>query len=171
MVSQPGTGIPDAYNHGIAESCTPLIAFCSHDDRWTADKVEVQVAHLAAHPALAFTHAHFTYVVEEGFRPPPQLAALVGSPQPGPIMETLVARREVFDRVGGFDPTMTNAEDLDWLARARDLGEPSAMLSDCLLVKRLHGANTSLAIEANNAAMLAALRRSVARKRTQEGAS
>jgi glycosyltransferase involved in cell wall biosynthesis len=165
VVTQSGTGIADAYNCGVAAATCDFLAFLSSDDRWTSGKIAAQWAAMQAQPALLFTHAHFLYEVEDGFEPPAQLAALVGTPQPGPIMETLMARRTAFDAVGSFDVSFHNAEDLDWLARATDIGVASQMLPEVLLHKRLHGGNLSLDITNNNAMMLRALRRSVQRKR------
>ena len=169
VVQQPGTGIADAYNTGVAHARGELLAFLSCDDRWTADKLQVQLAALRARPELMFCHAHFWYEVEAGFTPPPQLAALVGPAQPGPIMETLVARRAAFDEVGLFDTAFANAEDVDWLARAKDRGVLNEMRPEALLHKRLHGDNLSLNLASNNAHLLKALRRSVQRKRVLDG--
>ena len=165
VVTQPGRGIADAYNCGVDASTSPLVAFLSHDDRWTPDKLEVQTAAFRADPDLLFSHAHFVYEVVPGFVVPAQMARHLDGPQPGPFMETLMARREVFDLVGRFDDAYSLANDVDWLARAKDAGAKGVMLPQTLLRKRLHGGNASLALETNNREMLAVLRRSVQRKR------
>jgi glycosyltransferase involved in cell wall biosynthesis len=169
VVQQAGSGIADAYNTAVTQARSDVLAFLSCDDRWTPDKLQVQLAALQASPRLAFCHAHFQYEVEPGFRPPPQLAALVGQPQPGPIMETLVAKRRAFDDVGPFDTAFANAEDVDWLARAKDRDVASLMVPAVLLYKRLHGANLSLNLASNNVHLLKALRQSVQRKRAIDG--
>ncbi len=36
------------------------------------------------------------------------------------MMETLVARRSLFDLIGNFDTSCPTVEDVDWFARAKD---------------------------------------------------
>ena len=168
VVVQPGRGIPDGYNTAVREATHPVIAFCSHDDRWEPNKIEVQLGHLELHPAIAFSHAHFIYETEPGWRPPPGFdPKLLGRVLPGPFMETLVARRTVFDLIGGFDSAFPTGHDVDWLARAHDAGLESVMLTEVLLRKRLHESNASLNAADTRGELLGALRRSI--KRKQEG--
>ena len=82
----------------------------------------------------------------------------------GRVMETLVGRRALFGRVGGFDPALRIANDVDLFARVQDLGIPGAVLPDLLLHKRVHDSNTSSDEAVNTRELLTALRRSVARR-------
>src|SRR5262249_48006666 len=49
-VQQVNRGIADAYNTGIAAAQGQVIAFLSHDDLWTPNKLSLQVNHLLEHP-------------------------------------------------------------------------------------------------------------------------
>lgn len=167
VIVQDRPGLPAAYNLLISESRTDLVAFCSHDDMWTADKLAVQVGHLEAHPEVDFVHAHARFVAQPGFVPGPHAATLIGTERPAPIMETLVARREVFEAVGGFDPEYSIAHDVDWLARATAAGARGVMLAEVLLIKRLHGDNLSLQTEENNRQLLRAVRAAASRSSSQ----
>jgi len=80
-------------------------------------------------------------------------------------METLVARKSVFDIVGGFDGDMALAEDADWYARANDLKIPMAVIPAILLHKRIHNRNASADAATSNHELLKALKRSIARKK------
>ena len=80
-----------------------------------------------------------------------------------------MVRREVFARVGGFDPAFAVSEDTDWFARARDAGMRSAMLPQTLVWKRVHDRNSSLNEPAINGLLLRALRGTLQRKRAQQG--
>src|SRR5262249_46289807 len=82
-----------------------------------------------------------------------------------PLMQTLLVRRQVFDVVGLMDPSLSPADDVDWFARANDLGVPMAVVDQVLLHKRLHDRNISLDTDHNLQMVFAALRRSSARKR------
>lgn len=167
VIVQDRPGLPAAYNLLIAESRTDLVAFCSHDDLWTTDKLAVQISYLEAHPEVEFVHAHARFVAQPGFVPGPHAARLIGTERPAPIMETLVARRTVFDVVGGFDPEYTIAHDVDWLARVTAAGARGAMLTEVLLIKRLHGRNLSLQTEENNRQLLRAVRAAASRSSSQ----
>jgi glycosyltransferase involved in cell wall biosynthesis len=166
LVAQEGTGIPGAWNQGIAMTRGTVLAFLSSDDRWAPEKLERQVGVLAADGTLDYTIAMFRYFLEPGCVIPRTFnRALLGRDLVGRIMETLVARRRVFDRVGLFDPRFRTAEDVDWYARANDRGVPMTIVEEVLLHKRVHDANASASAETNTPEMLQALRASVARKR------
>jgi len=142
LLSQAGRGVADAYNVGIEAASGELIAFLSHDDLWTPSKVSAQVRYLMAHPDVQYCVARVRFFLEAGCAPPhgfkPEL--LVGD-HVGFIMETLMARRGVFQTVGRFDPALSVANDTDWFARAKDAGVPMAVVPEVLLLKRLHGTN------------------------------
>ncbi len=103
------------------------------------------------------------YGLPAGFRP-----ELLQQEPAAYIPETLAARRQLFDRIGRFDPILSPADDVDWFARAFDADIPGYVSPRVLLHKRIHEANTSLTILNNNQLLLAALRRSVLRKRQKE---
>ena len=46
---------------------------------------------------------------------------------------TLLARKTVFDRIGGFDPRFVPAEDAEWFFRAKDAGIAMGVVSEVLL--------------------------------------
>jgi len=166
VVAQRSTGIANAYNEGIAEARGELIAFISHDDLWTAGKLDIQVAAMQAEPGLLFTVGMVEHFLEPGCVPPEGFRReLLERPYPGLIMETLMARRRAFELVGGFDPSFAVAEDTDWFARAKDAQVPMRVLPQVLVRKRVHGTNASLNVKAIDHLLLRAMRRSIARKR------
>ena len=83
----------------------------------------------------------------------------------GRIMETLVARKLLFDVIGGFDSGMALAEDADWYARANDNNVAMAIIPEVLLHKRVHNANASSDAQTSNRELLKALKRSIDRKK------
>lgn len=169
VVQQPGRGVGDAYNAGIAAARAPLVAFLSHDDRWTPDKLSVQVRLLEERSELGFVVAMVRYFVQPGcVLPPGYHRELLVRDHVGRIMETCLARRDVFDRVGPFDAALPFGEDTDWFSRAEDLGVRMAVAPRVLLQKRLHDANTSSDPERSRRIMLELVRRSIARKRSPE---
>jgi hypothetical protein len=81
------------------------------------------------------------------------------------IMETLLARRAVFDIVGRFDPRLSSAEDVDWFSRAADLRIPSDVVDRVLLHKRVDDKNLSLSDAASSQNLLTVVKRSLDRRR------
>jgi glycosyltransferase involved in cell wall biosynthesis len=170
VVAQAGRGIADAYNVGIAATRSPLVAFLSCDDRWTPEKTRLQVAWLRAHAEHQFVTGAARFVLEPGHALPRGFRAeLIGSVRPASIMETLLARRETFARVGPFDVRHPVAEDVDWFARARDLGVPCGQVEDVVVEKRIHDKNASTDAAKNTRELLEVVRRAAARKRAGSG--
>lgn len=166
VIAQRSTGIPGAYNEGIEAARADLIAFISHDDLWVSGKLDLQLACMQANPELDFTVTMVQHVLAAGATIPPGFRPeLLEAPVPGFIMETLVARRRAFDRIGRFDPAFAAGEDTDWFARAKDAALPMALLPQTLVHKRVHTTNFSINAPALNQHLLRALRSSLARKR------
>jgi glycosyltransferase involved in cell wall biosynthesis len=166
LVLQQGTGIAEAYNTGIDAARGEFTAFLSYDDLWVPEKLALQVAFLRAHPEARYTVGMLRYFLEPGCELPLGMRPeLLEGAHVGRVMETLLARRTLFEEVGGFDPALRIANDVDWFARVQDLGVPGVVLPQVLLHKRLHDANTSSNEAVNTAELLAVLRRSVARRR------
>ncbi len=166
LVCQRGTGVAEAYNTGIQAALGEFLAFLSYDDLWVPEKLALQVAFLQAHPEVRFTVGMLRYFLEPGCQLPRGMRPeLLEGEHVGRVMETLVARRTLFEEVGGFDPALRIANDVDWFARVQDLGVPAAVLPQVLLHKRVHDANTSSNEVVNTAELLTVLGRSVARRR------
>jgi len=166
VVPQAGTGVASAYNTGIEVTRGDMLAFLSADDLWTPDKLSAQVGFLRPRPQVQYVTARLRFFLEPGCAAPPAFKRdLLEGDHVGHIMETLLARRSVFDLVGRFDSRLSTAEDVDWFSRAHDLGVRTAVVERVLLHKRVHDANLSLTDAASNRNLLEVVRRSLARKR------
>lgn len=166
VVSQEGCGIAAAWNQGIRMATSKFIAFLSADDRWTPAKLARQMSLMQARPDLRYCVSLFRYELDP-VAPIPRAfnRTLLGRDLVGKIMETLFVRREVFDLVGGFDPSLRLAEDVDWYARAKDLNVPMDIVPEVLLRKRVHDRNASLDAAMNGPTLLRVLHRSIRRQR------
>lgn len=166
VVTQRGAGIAQAYNTGIHAARGEYLAFLSHDDLWVPEKLALQVDFLRSHPQVQYTVGMLRYFLEPGCEPPRGMKReLLQGIHVGRVMETLVARRTLFEEVGGFDPALRIANDVDWFARVQDLGVPGTVLGQLLLHKRVHDANTSSNEAVNTAELLTVLGRSILRRR------
>jgi glycosyltransferase involved in cell wall biosynthesis len=166
LIQQKGKGVSDAYNTGIKAARADFVSFLSYDDIWTPDKLSSQMHYMLLHSDIMFTNCLTRYFLEPGIEIPEGIRKqwLTGT-HPARIMETLVARKKVFELVGYFNPSLRTAEDVDWYSRASDLKIPTWMLPEALLRKRIHGKNTSMQLEQNNKNLLTALREAVMRKK------
>jgi glycosyltransferase involved in cell wall biosynthesis len=166
VIPQIGRGIADAYNLGIAYARGEFVSFISHDDIWTAGKLAQQIQFLMDNQLVQYVTGRVKFFVEPGCSLPYGFRKeLLDGDHVGHIMETLVARKTLFDRVGLFDCSLTTAEDVDWFNRARQIGIAAAVTPSVVLHKRVHAGNSSLNVAENNANLLRALRHSIARKR------
>jgi glycosyltransferase involved in cell wall biosynthesis len=151
VVPQGGHGLADAWNLGITRSRGDLVAFLDSDDRWRPHKLRRQVDRLAADPSLQLVDAHMRFFLEpgcavpKGFRP-----ELIGAEPVGHAPGTILARRSLFETIGGFVASLEIASDIDWFARVKDAHVALAVVPEVLLDKRVHGANLSLQQEGIN---------------------
>jgi len=169
IVDQTGKGIADAYNLGIDSSRGEIIAFLSHDDLWTPNKLMVQVDYLQNNPDIQYTVAKGKFFLQEGCPIPDGFRKeLLEGEHICRTMETLVVRKSLFNEIGKINTNFSVAEDVEWFTRAIDNNVKMAIIPQVLLYKRVHDANLSLTSEVNNKNLLSLLRTSIKRK---QGAS
>lgn len=113
---QPNQGPAAARNAGLAVAQGELIAFLDVDDLWPVDKLAQQIAWLHANAETQVVWGKTLLLPYEGdaadFPPLP--------PNWMPVLGSLLCRKAVFARVGGFDPTIRFGEDMDWFIRLRE---------------------------------------------------
>lgn len=167
VVTQVGTGLAGARNQGLALASQPYVAFLDHDDRWLPDKLALQVRLLEQEPVLGYCICQLRFLSAQGdsIVPPAHRAGAAPS-FPAVTPGGLVARRALFERIGGFDPAYRIGCDAAWFTTARDAGIPWRLLSLELLEKRLHEGNLSNQSWINRQEMFRIIAASVARRRS-----
>lgn len=124
--SEPDGGISDAFNKGLARATGALIGLINADDWLAPDQIATGVAALERSGA-AFVFGDLVYHDAAGrglfrIKGDPDYARAIERGMPDVNHPTLLARREVYDRIGGFDPALRCAMDYDWLLRAHRAG-------------------------------------------------
>ena len=142
LIRQPNAGAAAARNFGIAQSRGPLIALLDSDDRWRPEKLARQVP-LFADPRVGLVHgAIHSFRDSDGaaisdFFPGLNFDVHDLLSYPGLCTQTLVFRRQIFDRAGPFDSTFRTAEDWEWTLRAAAICEMRGV-SDIVAEIRVH---------------------------------
>lgn len=169
--AQANKGLPGARNAGLEKSSGDLITFLDYDDVWTDNKLAIQVPMLQAHPELDLVvgYAQTMRLVKQrdglmAFEP-------YDEPAPALSMNGALIRREVFARVGVFDPSQKYCDDWDWYMRARELGMRLKIHEDVVHYYRRHDRNMTNNVEVGNQHTLMMLKKSLERRRKQHGSA
>ncbi|HET7225761.1 MAG TPA: glycosyltransferase family 2 protein, partial [Candidatus Eisenbacteria bacterium] len=122
-----------ARNAGWRAARTAWIGFLDADDLWFPDKLAVAARQLAASPAAGWFFSDGAFRTLAGELQPSWLATWAELREPylgRPVAElievnfiltsSVVVRRDLLERLGGFDASLTHAEDVDlWIRLAR----------------------------------------------------
>jgi glycosyltransferase involved in cell wall biosynthesis len=141
-IFQENRGVSAARNVGVGLSSGELIAFLDSDDLWQPRKLETQIAFFAKQPEAQICQTEEVWL-RNGMRVNPRnkhkkpsgdifahsLHLCLVSPS------AVMMRRELFERVGGFDESLPACEDYDlWLRIAATT--PIHLVDLPLVIKR-----------------------------------
>jgi glycosyltransferase involved in cell wall biosynthesis len=153
LVQQPNAGVATARNRGAAEASSEHVAFLDADDAWTPRKLERQLAAAVARPRPGlvicelelFDDATGEVTGHAAMAPGPDTLldmVLFEGAQVVSCSSTALLERTLFERLGGFDPRLSQSADWDFLARSL-LAGPVVAAPEPLVRYRVHGANMS----------------------------
>jgi glycosyltransferase involved in cell wall biosynthesis len=142
LIEQQQRGHPAARNTGIRAARGELLGFLDHDDLWSPDKLERQIASFERNPALdlVFGHIQNFFTPEMTAEERARLRVPL-QPLPGLLQGAMLARRRSFDRVGLFSEERGTGDFLDWYGRALLAGLNIEMLPDVVVYRRIHANN------------------------------
>ncbi len=122
---QKNQGVSAARNHGIQLAQGEFVAFLDADDFFLPGKLAAQVAKFEAQPDLGIVHSGWRRVNSQGkalmdvqpWQTFPELNLESWLRWKPVFPGAMIFRREWLERVGGFDPRFTVAEDVDLVLR------------------------------------------------------
>lgn len=144
IIRQNRQGPGAARNRGIAEAKSDLVAFLDSDDLWMPTKLERFVAALRENPAISIFYGPMVPIDAQRH----EVAGRTKARRAGRITEalfkscfvdvpTVVCRKDVLTRAGGFDASLPVCEDYDLWLRV-SLTEPFGLIEEPLAKRRLH---------------------------------
>jgi Glycosyl transferase family 2 len=175
LVRQPNQGVAGARNTGLEVARGEWVACLDHDDLMLPRRLERQIAFIAEHPDVKAFGSVCQYINEEGR---PRGGHTIGAPVRsradldallkkgrliGLIHPSVMMHRDTIRSLGGYDPAMEPAEDLDLWMRVAEAGHLVLQDDEVLTKYRVHagsiiGANAtkgwqaSMLVEARAAA-------------------
>ncbi|MEK0316987.1 glycosyltransferase family 2 protein [Cohnella sp. 56] len=146
VLGKANGGTASALNHGFRLARGEYVAWLSSDDRWLPGKLARQIAHMER-SGSAFSHTAFRYIDASGQPSAKPVRLAYGSPYEfyrsllgaNAINGcTVMLRKSLFERLGGFDERALYSHDYDMWMRAILAGYAPTYLSEVLTEYRRH---------------------------------
>ncbi len=149
VLSVKNGGVSRARNAGVAEARGKYLAFVDQDDLWAPEKLACQLAKFRENPEPGSVFTNESIIDHTGTVVREKVLALSPEKNRGMVFDRLVFEcfmpvssvmmtKELFDRVGGFDPQYGLAEDYDLFLKAVRIA-PVDYVDEPLLLYREHG--------------------------------
>lgn len=121
VVEQSNEGVAAARNKGCEIATGEILAFLDADDFWHTEKLEKQMRTFRSDPEIGFVHCGLTNVDENGCLLDEYLLGEEGwvadellKFRPVAIANTIIVKRELFTKIGGYDMNRDLHPSEDW---------------------------------------------------------
>lgn len=167
---QHNQGASRAKNVGVDRARGEFISFLDSDDFWPLDKLDIQLKHLAESPDVDIVHGHAQQFVDADLTPEEKAQLFCPpEPMPAPVSGTMLAKKSVFQRVGGFREDLLVGIDIEWHLRAKSMGMRIETLPNILLHRRIHPTNSGATHRTSRQQHLSILKEHLDRRRQAMG--
>ncbi|WP_332811705.1 glycosyltransferase family 2 protein [Sphingomonas sp.] len=164
LVRRAHQGDPAGRNFALEIARGGLIAFLDADDLWPADSLALRLEALNAHPEKDYCYGAVDQFPSPDLDPSRRIAD--APPVTGRMLGASLFRRSVFDRLGGFDPSINFGYVMEWLARAQQAGIAGIGIDRLVLRRRIHNSNSVYDEAALRAHYLRAIRSTLRLRRS-----
>ncbi|MEQ8717452.1 MAG: glycosyltransferase family A protein [Acidimicrobiales bacterium] len=166
VIHQSNAGPSAARNRGAEQSDAEFIAFADSDDLMVEDRIEWQLAYLAAEPDCPIVLGTEELWISDGVTPPPTITPLLTHGLPLYSYPSMFMRKRLFDALGGYDEAIRIGEDLDLYIRAAQEGIRADFVDRAATTRRIFGDNLTYENVGTDATLLRLLHRNLNRRRT-----
>ena len=146
VLNSERTSLPRQHNRGLAEARGAFICRFDADDICEPQRIERELVFLQSHPEIDVVGSNVTVLNEDSSvvgsrRYPTRHDEIVSAMRRfNPIANsTVMFRREIYERFGGWRDSALPAQDYEWYSRLAAGGARFANLDEALVRYRLHG--------------------------------
>lgn len=146
-LSEPDDGMYEAVNKGLHMATGEVLAYLNSDDAWLPWAIETAMRVFDRRPDVDVVFGdgikveHETGIQRLRLLPPFDRRSLAS--YDSLLQPAVFWRRRLFERLGGFDPSMRFVGDLDYWLRAAESGATIAHVREVLAIDRIHAGRLS----------------------------
>lgn len=167
VLHQRSRGLAAARNEAIAAATQPFITFCDADDRWEPGGAAALHDALVREATCLAAIGMVLPIAIEGHDATAAQRGRMGVPLPGFTPGAMLARREAFEAIGGFDESLSIGADSDWFVRLVQSQHGLLRLDRLVLRKGLRATSLSTDVERYRRELLVIAARHVAHRRKE----
>jgi glycosyltransferase involved in cell wall biosynthesis len=135
-------GAASARNAGLKASSGELIAFLDADDVYAPDALDMMYRTLCGYSADAVFAMTEDFVSPDLSEEERTGLPVRRRPYAGILPGSSLIRRQVFDKIGFFNETLSSGETVEWLMKLNDSGLKTVQMEQTVLNRRIHLTNT-----------------------------
>lgn len=136
IIAQGPSGLPAAMNTGMQNARGRFIAFLDSDDVWPPDRLARLLDAVASNPDSDGVYGR---LVNTDARLVP-----IRRPEATRMVTAMLIRRTAAETVGAFRTDVKHGANIDWAARATQLGLKFVAIEAVVTLRRIHGGNMGI---------------------------